>query len=148
VIAMKTSVFKMSQGVLQRSSAMRVIYAIQEDLVKDLDNLPFRSDPTFITGTTFNQTKYESSFDDEESQQACYDKDGIPMEYTTEPRCAFRLSYYRVLEVDRNYTGAAAGTFSDIPLSRLVMRAIYIDSGTKTSRTLYLSRLKTHVLHY
>jgi hypothetical protein len=144
IMSMKTMVFKMSQGVLQRSSNARIIFSIQEELVKEMDSLPFRSDAAFITGPTFDQALYEASFDDTNAQKICYDKEGMQIPFTTDPVCEFNVSYYRVQEVDRNYTG----TLSQIPLSRLVMRLNFIDSNTKTARSLYLSRLKAHVIKY
>ena len=147
IISMKASVFKMSQGVLQRGSVARVIFAIQEDLVKDMDSLPFRANAQFLTGTSLNQSQYEASFDDASAQQACYDKEGRSIPLTTSPKCEFRLSYYRVLEVDRNYQ-KSSGQYEPIAMSRLVMRAVFNDSASKSSRTLYLSRLKAHVLNY
>lgn len=147
IMSMKASVFKMSQGVLQRGSVARVIFAIQEDLVKDLDSLPFRTNTQFITGPTFNKTQYEASFDDASAQQACYDKEGRAIPLTTSTKCEFRLSYYRVLEVDRNFMKSAS-QFEPIAMSRLVMRAVFYDSASKAPRTLYLSRLKAHVLNY
>ena len=147
IISMKASVFKMSQGVLQRGSAARVIYAIQEDLVKDMDSLPFRANASFITGTSFNQTQYEASFDDASAQQACYDKEGRSIPVTTSSKCEFRVSYYRVQEVDRNYL-KSTNKYEPIAMSRLVMRTVFFDSASKAPRTLYLSRLKAHVLNY
>ena len=144
IISMKSMVFKLSQGVVQRSTTSRVIFTIQEDLVKEMDSLPFRANAGFITGATFDQALYESSFNDASTQKACYDKEGRKIPVTADPICEFRLSYYRVQEVDRNYSGGNA----TIPLSRLVMRAEFTDKNTKTTRTLYLSRLKTHVLKY
>ena len=144
IMSLKQIVFKMSQGVVQRSSNARIIFAIQEELVKEMDSLPFRSNAAFITGASFNQAAYEASFDDTSAQQSCYNKEGIEIPVTNKPVCEFKVSYYRVQEVDRNYTGDLA----KIPLSRLVMRLAYIDKNTKTPRTLYLSRLKAHVIRY
>lgn len=144
IMSMKQVVFKMSQGVIQRSSNARIIFAIQEELVKEMDSLPFRLNATFLTGATFDQTAYEASFDDANAQQSCYNKEGIQIPVTTDEVCEFKVSYYRVQEVDRNYTG----DLSRIPLSRLVMRLSYMDKNTKTSRTLFLSRLKAHVIKY
>lgn len=144
IMSMKDMVFKMSQGVLQRSSVARIIFAIQEDLVKDVASLPFRNNATFITGKTFDQKAYESSFNDSSAQKACYDKEGQPIPYTTSSLCEFKVSYYRVQEVDRTYATSDA----QVPLSRLVMRVTYTDKNTKSPRTVYLSRLKAHVLNF
>lgn len=144
IMSLKQIVFKMSQGVIQRSSNARIIYAIQEELVKEMDSLPFRDNATFITGASFDQAAYEASFNDSSAQQSCYNKEGIEIPVTTESVCEFKVSYYRVQEVDRNYTGDLA----KVPLSRLVMRLGYTDKNTNTPRTLYLSRLKAHVIKY
>lgn len=151
IISFQSSVFKQSQSILQRSSFVRVVFSLQEDLIKDLDNLPFRKNAAFIQGTVFDQAAYQASFDDSESQQACYDKDGNAISVTNDPICEIRLSYYRIQELDRNYQGnpVVIGTsFQYLPMSRLVMRVKFLDKATKTERIYYLSRLKTHVIPY
>lgn len=151
VISFQSSVYKQSQSVLQRSSLLRVVFSIQEDLVKDMDTLPFRKNAAFFQNAVFDQTAYWASFDDAEAQQACFDKEGHAIALTNDPVCEIRLSYYRVQEMDRNYQSnpVVAGTsFNYLPLSRLVMRVKFTDKATKSERVYYLSRLKTHVLPY
>lgn len=151
VISFQSGILKQSQSIFQRSSLLRVIYSVQEDLMKDIENLPLRKDTIFFNSTKFNQSAYEASFDDSEAQQACYDSEGRAIKFTTDPSCTIRVSFYRLQEVDRNFQGmvAAAGTsFENVPISRLLLRVKTLDRATNTERVYYFSRLKTHVLPY
>lgn len=151
IISFQSSVYKQTQSVLQRSSLVRVIFSIQEDLMKDLENLPFRKNAGFIQGANFDQAGFQASFDDGESQQACFDKDGHAIALTADPVCEIRLSYYRVQELDRNYQGnpVVSGTsFEYIPMSRLAMRVKLKDKATNSDRVYYFSTLKTHVVPF
>lgn len=151
VISFQSGILKQSQVILQRSSLVRVVYSVQEDLMKEIENLPFRKNANFFNGTTFDQAAYEASFDDKEAHQACFDSEGRPLKSISAPNCAIRLSFYRLQEVDRNYQGmvAVAGTsFNYVPMSRLFIRVKILDSSNNTERMYYFSRLKTHVLPY
>ncbi|WP_415061554.1 type IV pilus modification PilV family protein [Bdellovibrio sp.] len=151
IISFQANVYKQSRSILQRSSLIRVVYSVQEDLLKDLESLPFRKNAKFIQGAVFDQAAYQASFDDDQSTQACFDKEGQPIPLTNEPVCEIRLSYYRVQEMDRNYDGnpAVAGTsFNYVPMSRLLMRIKFLDKSTNSEKVYYLSRLKAHVLSF
>lgn len=151
VISFQSGILKQSQSILQRSSVIRVVYSIQEDIMKDIDNLPFRKNAIFFNGAKFDQDTYEKSFDDDEAQQACFDYEGHALNSTSNENCAIRVSYYRAQKMDRNFAGsvAYAGTsFGYVPISRVFIRIKLFDNALNTEKVYYFSRLKTHVISY
>lgn len=138
-------------SVIQRSALYRVLYFAQQELMSKIDEIPYRKNAEFIQVNDIDSAVYKASFDDEEANKLCFDKDGNSFQTEDDSLCEIKLSYYRTHEVDRNFQESDKNFGNDahnLPISRVFFRARFSDGKTGEERVFYFSRVRAELAKF